>query len=448
MIVDWKVMSARNATSYCYKPAKMPSIIISINNSFEMGAKLFCDSKNKVTEILKLYFDDVRKQELYLSKEGAFSVPLWLDRYGRCYSPIEEADCKKIHDFVMKYHKMNKEFLLIVHCSAGISRSSGAMAAIWKYLFKDDSIIFDNPYYKPNKDVYNSLLNYFYKQEGIDNMDIAVENLRFGVEKSPWGYSPNASLKDNNEKDLIFVPSVEMVNLVPELASAFIEVKNDSNKIRKSLPFFKFTIATTITNKTSKKVEFSSMLSSDNQCQKREDTAAYKIIDFYERTNYFPSLEVRTENYNTLKGNFTRKEYIITFLNKESNYFSSLTLDGIFKEKYERNKTDPKDIVVEYEYTFGEYKTWVYELFSSRNYSPEAFSGIIFLMGVTNHKPLLALESTRKVKDDVLGNYEIFMLNSNNHMPAILTYTEEEWNNEQEFFKHLTGIRLANWSYD
>ena len=85
-----------------------------------------------------------------------------------------------------------------------------------------------------------------------------------------------------------------MVNLVPELASAFIEVKNDSNKIRKSLPFYKFTIATTITNKTSKKVEFSSMLSSDNQCQKREETAAYKIIDFYERTNYFPSLEVRT----------------------------------------------------------------------------------------------------------------------------------------------------------
>lgn len=448
MIVDWKVMSARDAASYCNKTQKQSAIIISINNSFEMGTNLFCNSKNKVKEILKLYFDDVRKQELYLSKEGPFSVPLWLDKYGRCYCPIEAVDCKKIHEFIMKYHKMEKEFLLIVHCGAGISRSSATMAAIWRYLFKDDSIIFNNPYYKPNKDVYNSLLKYFYEQEGIDNMEVSLESLRFGVNDTPWGYSPNTSLKTNanNEKNsLIFVPSVGMVNLIPDLSSAFIEVSNSANRIRDSLPFFRFTVAKTVTNKTDKKVQFFSMLSSDGQYKEHEKTVGFKIVDFYEKNRFFPTLEVKTEDYNTLKGSFTKKEYIISFLNRESNYFSSLALNGIFKEKYKLNETDPKNIIVEYEYTFGEYKTWVYEKFPCKNYSKEAFSGVTFLMDAYNHLPLL--ECTRKIKDDVAGDYEIYMLDSNN-MPAILTYTEEEWNNDREFYKHLTGIRFANWSND
>lgn len=48
---------------------------------------------------------------------------------------------------------------IIVHCEAGISRSSGVAAAIMKYLFNDDMAIFNNGKYTPNMTCYRMVLN-------------------------------------------------------------------------------------------------------------------------------------------------------------------------------------------------------------------------------------------------------------------------------------------------
>ena len=47
---------------------------------------------------------------------------------------------------------------LIVHCEAGMSRSAGVAAAIMKWMYHDDSKIFDIPAYRPNMRCYRMTL--------------------------------------------------------------------------------------------------------------------------------------------------------------------------------------------------------------------------------------------------------------------------------------------------
>ena len=48
---------------------------------------------------------------------------------------------------------------VIVHCDAGISRSSGVAAAILKAKTGDDSQIFNSPKYRPNMRCYRIILD-------------------------------------------------------------------------------------------------------------------------------------------------------------------------------------------------------------------------------------------------------------------------------------------------
>ena len=54
---------------------------------------------------------------------------------------------------------------IIVHCNAGISRSSGVCAAIMKAMTGDDSLIFENPKYLPNTTCYKVVLEEFMREE-------------------------------------------------------------------------------------------------------------------------------------------------------------------------------------------------------------------------------------------------------------------------------------------
>lgn len=53
----------------------------------------------------------------------------------------------------------------IVHCDAGISRSSGVAAAILKAKTGDDSQIFNNPKYRPNMRCYRIVLDEFMQED-------------------------------------------------------------------------------------------------------------------------------------------------------------------------------------------------------------------------------------------------------------------------------------------
>lgn len=55
--------------------------------------------------------------------------------------------------------KRNSVSKIVVHCGAGISRSAGVAAALSKWLNNDDSFIFDNPKFCPNRTCYRLVLN-------------------------------------------------------------------------------------------------------------------------------------------------------------------------------------------------------------------------------------------------------------------------------------------------
>ena len=65
-------------------------------------------------------------------------------------------DAKQILEFTEKY--IDSVDFFIVHCGAGISRSSGCAAALSKIYNQTDEDIFTNPEYIPNMLVYRTIL--------------------------------------------------------------------------------------------------------------------------------------------------------------------------------------------------------------------------------------------------------------------------------------------------
>lgn len=149
--INIQVMSRMAAAEYCARRHSEESVIISISTPdlYYGYLKIEKTDKNNVTDILNLSFMDC-------------DTPGEADVYG---SPTTEQDlmssdeAKAIVDFVER----NKDKYIIVHCDAGISRSSAVAAAILKYYTGDDSRIFDNHRYSPNMWVYRKVLEELYE---------------------------------------------------------------------------------------------------------------------------------------------------------------------------------------------------------------------------------------------------------------------------------------------
>jgi len=75
--------------------------------------------------------------------------------------------------------KISAEDLLLVHCEAGISRSSAMAGAISKYVNDDDSLFFKYPYL-PNRHVYKLVLRAFYPEM----LDIFVPTVELSANDS------------------------------------------------------------------------------------------------------------------------------------------------------------------------------------------------------------------------------------------------------------------------
>jgi len=72
------------------------------------------------------------------------------------YPGIKPEDARQILEFVEK--NKDKVDLFVVHCNAGISRSSGTAAALGFIYNGDDSWVFTNRQYVPNILVYKTIL--------------------------------------------------------------------------------------------------------------------------------------------------------------------------------------------------------------------------------------------------------------------------------------------------
>jgi predicted protein tyrosine phosphatase len=119
----------------------MSCAIISINDN---NSKMPNIKRHQLKGLITLFFDDVERDEYK-------------------YFAISKNQSAAIVNFVNKF--WNNVELLIVHCEAGISRSSGVAAAILKYKTGDDSFIFENKSYVPNMKCYRMILDEFYNNE-------------------------------------------------------------------------------------------------------------------------------------------------------------------------------------------------------------------------------------------------------------------------------------------
>lgn len=147
------VLSRGDAIIYCYKPHKVKTIMISISDPNMIYEHTpFCSPENGIQSILELCFADA-------DRPGP-------DVYGReadVSDLMSETDGRKIAAFISQ----NKDFDILIHCDAGISRSAGVAGAILKYFTNDDASIFDNPYYYPNMWCYRKTLNALNQADGL-----------------------------------------------------------------------------------------------------------------------------------------------------------------------------------------------------------------------------------------------------------------------------------------
>lgn len=159
------VMSRRSAEEYSHRAHMENSIIVSISDSYDFFPKFKRMKSNGIKDILNLSFDDVQlpsgASERYIWKKDEGLLFDTLDNTP--YVVISDEDAKKIVSFIKKWY--DKVDTIIVHCNAGISRSSGVCAAIMKAMTGDDSQIFNNPRYLPNTTCYKKVLEEFMKEE-------------------------------------------------------------------------------------------------------------------------------------------------------------------------------------------------------------------------------------------------------------------------------------------
>lgn len=106
--------------------------------------------------VLNLRFSDVNP-DMFKTEEDK----KYLDRQINSGSVklFDEDDAKKIKKFVDNMNKRGDVQTLLIHCSAGVSRSPAVAAAICQYLFGNDGDFFKTQL--PNKFIYGNLLKYF-----------------------------------------------------------------------------------------------------------------------------------------------------------------------------------------------------------------------------------------------------------------------------------------------
>jgi predicted protein tyrosine phosphatase len=121
----------------------VPHVVVSINCPGEEPAKF--ESNELTLGRVNLFFWDLDA----VPAEGmASTVP----EEHLC----QPEDAQKIVDLLDAHPEAER---VIVHCTAGKSRSAAVAAALMKSIEGDDSPIFNNPRYKPNMRVYRMVLN-------------------------------------------------------------------------------------------------------------------------------------------------------------------------------------------------------------------------------------------------------------------------------------------------
>lgn len=122
-------------------PHDVPHVVVSINCPGDEPAKF--QANEQTLGRVNLFFWDL---------DG---IPHGQDTVCENYFMCEPEDAQKIVELLDAHPEAQR---VIVHCTAGKSRSAAVAAALMKSIEGDDSPIFNNPRYRPNMRVYRMVL--------------------------------------------------------------------------------------------------------------------------------------------------------------------------------------------------------------------------------------------------------------------------------------------------
>lgn len=147
--INIRVMSRKEAFQYCNGTHNEEAAIISISTPYiDYEYSVYQSESNRVIDILNLCFFDADEPD-------SFDIN---DVYAREMDLLCDKDAVRIAEFAERH----KDVLLIVHCDAGISRSSAVAAAILRhYKGNDDKIFDDYLSFDPNMWVYFKVVKAF-----------------------------------------------------------------------------------------------------------------------------------------------------------------------------------------------------------------------------------------------------------------------------------------------
>lgn len=148
MKYDIQIMGKQECTLFSTKDLTEGYIIISINDN---NCNTVIYKNNHIIDKLKLWFDDI-------------------DRPIPNYQVMLATDAHMIKEFIDTYK--DKVSNIIVHCTAGVSRSGAVGCVLARYLNGDDSYLLATGNYIPNKHVYKLMCEVFgleYSEELFKN---------------------------------------------------------------------------------------------------------------------------------------------------------------------------------------------------------------------------------------------------------------------------------------
>lgn len=160
-----KIMNRLQAINYSYLKNNPNAIIISISTPNDNFPSFYLKSDSVIRDVFYIKMNDI-EEDIYINGRLRYKAPTLEDLNG-------------LKEFVDKYK--NSTIDIIVHCDAGISRSSAVAIVICRYLGLNDDWIWNDFNYHPNKLVLKLALEEFKINITLDDLEELIrlnENLK------------------------------------------------------------------------------------------------------------------------------------------------------------------------------------------------------------------------------------------------------------------------------
>ena len=165
-----EIMSKDQCTLFSTKDLTEDYIIISIN---DIGHKTVIYDNEHIINVYSLWFDDI---------EPEWNIPNNEDNLQEMIK--EQAEIIKVVVDIYK-DKVNN---IIVHCTAGISRSGAVGCALARYLNGDDKYLLKTGQYMPNRHVYKLMCEALDLEYSDELFKEKLRICRKGLKDSLKGY--------------------------------------------------------------------------------------------------------------------------------------------------------------------------------------------------------------------------------------------------------------------